>query len=88
MASKKQQTNTYPYWKVVFWRAIRTGIWGGVTALATVTIVLKPDLSNYKAYSLAVVGAFVAGFCNAGFMAIRDMISGGDKSAAVNKLPL
>lgn len=81
-------TIDYAYWKKLIWRFVRSGIAGGVATMLTVTVVLQPDLANYKPFLTALGSAFVAGFVGAAGKAIRDHFNQGDKSAPVEKLPI
>lgn len=78
----------YPQWKILVWRFVRTGFAAGLSVLATVTVVLQPDLSNIKEWTLALVSAFLAGFISAVAKGLRDHFSDGDQESKVNKLPL
>jgi len=78
----------YAYWKIIAWRFIRAGLAGGISTATVVSVVLKPDLSNFKIWALALGSAFLAGFISALFLTIRDTISDGDQKALINKLPL
>lgn len=84
----KQPTINYPYYKRLVWQFVRSGIAGGVATALTVTVVLQPDLSNYKPFVLALTSAFVAGFVGASGKAIRNYFNGGDKGAPIEKLPI
>lgn len=78
----------YPLWRILVWRFVRAGVAGGISALLAVQIVLQPDLANIKVYSSALASAFLAGFISAAGLAVREFISGGDKEAAIQKLPV
>lgn len=76
----------YPYWKILAWRFVRTGIAGGVSALIGVQVLLKPDLSNIKEYGFALMAAFVAGFIGALGLALRDYFGNVDKTGLIDKI--
>lgn len=79
---------SYPMWKVILWRFVRGGVSGAVTSLLLVQVVLQPDLSNLKLYGYALLSAALTGFISAGGLALREVLSDGDKESNVQKLPI
>lgn len=88
VSDKNEALIEYPYWKILAWRFIRTGLWGAASTATATGVVLKVDLSNYKIYFFALFAGLISGFCNALFMAIRDYVSQGDQTALIQKLPV
>jgi len=88
MANEVQMKDaiSYPQWKIIAWRFLRTAIAGGVSSLLTVTIVLKPDLSNIKEYGFALLAAFIAGMIGALGLAIRDLWGNKEQDSLVDKI--
>ena len=85
---KIMATKEYPQWKLIIWRFIRTGIAGGASTLITVSLALKPDMSNIKDYGLALSAAFIAGFIGALGLIIRDTWGNKTQTALADKLPI
>ena len=81
-------TTIYPYWKILAWRFLRSGIAGGASTVTAVGILLKPDFSNWKIYVAAIAAGFIGGFITAGAKWLRDYFSNGDQEALIQKLPL
>lgn len=81
--------NYFPIWKSWLWRFIRTAVSGGASTVIAVTVVLQPDLSNFKVYSAAIASAFIAGSISSVALMLRDLKGDDDKSEGViNKLPV
>jgi len=79
----------YDLWKTWAWRFVRTSVAGGAGSVVSVMVILKPDLSNAKVYSMALVSAFIAGALSAGMLALRDNFGDTKKSEGIiNKLPV
>jgi hypothetical protein len=75
---------TYPEWKKVAWRWLRTSLAGGLS----IVLLLQPDWSR-PGEALRVIGtAFIGGFITSMAMKLRDSLSEGDKTTLVNKIPL
>ncbi len=82
------QTYAYAYWKILAWRFVRSGIAGGVSTLATISVVLQPNLSNWKIYLTSIIAGFIGGFITALAKALRDYFSEGNQTSLIQKLPI
>ncbi len=93
----------YPYWKILFWRFIRTVVAVVLTAMlgvltvqsATVTVGTMTLVIFFKIISLTFSAGFNAmlfGIISGALIVlgkvVRDYFSGGDPSVAIQKLPL
>lgn len=78
----------YPYWKVLLWRFVRTGVSAGISSVVLLNVTIRPDWSNFDIVIKTLGAAFFSGFISAVALAIRDDLSDGDKNAKIQKLPL
>ena len=92
--------NDYPKWKSWLWRLLR----GAVATALGQTVIIACGVQTFDIIAcytniiakwgnletaVAMIGAaFVSGFLMALGLAIRDLVSGGDKGAKIQKLPL
>ena len=76
----------YPQWKIVAWRFLRTAVAGGFSTLVSISIVLKPDLSNIKAYGLALLSAFIAGAVAAIGLSARELWGNAKQTSVIDKI--
>lgn len=85
----KQTDSFYPRWKSWAWRFVRAGVAGGVASVISLNLSpLQPDFSDAKVQTFALGAAFISGFISAAFLALRDVVSEGDKDALIQKLPV
>jgi len=76
----------YPQWKIIAWRFLRTAIAGGAGTMITISLALKPDMSNIKDYGLALSAAFIAGAVGALGLIIRDTWGNKTQTALADKI--
>lgn len=92
--------DNYPKWKSWLWRLIRGAV---ATALGQTVILacgaetfnliacytnVVTKWGNLETAMVMISASFASGFLMALGLAVRDLVSGGDKSARIQKLPL